>query len=159
MPWSLSRWTGACGQSLVWGCWLGSLRTMGLREKLPGPAGKYSSMSRSQGHMERFWKEKSDATRGVLLELAKRVECGELAPAFRAPSGVGASNSAGKPDALHTLRAAWRRRAYSRSVWSAVSSLPLFGHRRVWGPLTAPASRTRSIRLAGLEGCGRTRDA
>src|SRR5256885_522664 len=69
----------------------------------------------------------------ALPGVAKRVECGELAPAFGAPWGVGTSNSAGKPERTpYASRGSGDGGSASRSVWSAASLLPLlFG--APWG--------------------------
>src|SRR5439155_4400494 len=80
----------------------------------------------------------------------QRLECAELAPAFwRDSSGRGRCQSAGKPDAVQTLRGTRRHLARRASVWSARSLLPLFGGTAVVaGDAKAPASRTQSKRFA-----------
>src|SRR5207244_2756749 len=74
----------------------------------------------------------------------QRLECVELARAFwRDSSGRGRCQSAGKPDAIQTLRGTRRHLVRGASVWSAWSLLALFGGTAaVAGDAKAPASRT-----------------
>src|SRR5664279_923394 len=124
MPCSLSRWTGACGQSLGGASRLMSLVTGGLRAKLFGDDGKYSSMTAACSRSSPF--TIALLVKTVADDVAQRLECAELAPAL---GRLRPSESASKLVALHTLREsecqqpgrAGRAAGIPRSVWSARS--------------------------------------
>src|SRR5207253_650745 len=80
----------------------------------------------------------------------QRLECVELAPAFALPRPPRPFESAGKPDALQTLRAFFGQGSGGTraSVWSAWSLLPLSHCRNRRAHPKAPASRTHSKRSA-----------
>src|SRR2546427_1211518 len=80
----------------------------------------------------------------------QRLECAELAPAFgRDSRGRGRCESAGRPDAVQTLRGTPRHLARRASVWSAWSLLPLLlGTAVLAGGAKAPAALTAYKRFS-----------
>src|ERR1035437_7224436 len=119
MPCSLSRWTGACGQSLGGASRLMSLVTGGLRAKLFGDDGKYSSMTAACNRSSPFAIASSVETGPD--DVAQRLECAELAPAWGAPQNVGKRQQAGRTPYA------------SRGRMSAAGSSRLRGNNRAQG--------------------------